>query len=146
MYYTQTALQQRNKDFYTLMQMFHYIDTEQWDAIISSADLNYNNYLHLNCLNLALSHKGVMQTDLFKYRGKFPIQPDILPCRNHVLGIQFRFWYLGRNYIRQSRHDQIINKIPFDIRTVSRSREVYIIIGKDMGLSRMGLLATKVLI
>ena len=49
------------------MQMFHYIDTEQWDAIISSADLNYNNYLHLNCLNLALSHKGVMQTDLFKY-------------------------------------------------------------------------------
>lgn len=67
MYYTQTALQQRNKDFYTLMQMFHYIDTEQWDAIISSADLNYNNYLHLNCLNLALSHKGVMQTDLFKY-------------------------------------------------------------------------------
>lgn len=63
MYYTQTALQQRNKDFYTLMQMFHYIDTEQWDAIISSADLNYNNYLHLNCLNLALSHKGVMQTD-----------------------------------------------------------------------------------
>ena len=49
------------------MQMFHYIDTEQWDAIISSADLNYNNYLHLNCLNLALSHKGVMRTDLFKY-------------------------------------------------------------------------------
>ena len=40
MYYTQTALQQRNKDFYTLMQMFHYIDTEQWDAIISSTDLN----------------------------------------------------------------------------------------------------------
>ena len=68
MYYTQTALQQRNKDFYTLMQMFHYIDTEQWDAIISSADLNYNNYLHLNCLNLALSHKGVMQTDLFNIR------------------------------------------------------------------------------
>lgn len=66
-YYTQTALQQRNKDFYALMQMFHYIDTEQWDAIISSTDLNYNNYLHLNCLNLALSHKGVMQTDLFKY-------------------------------------------------------------------------------
>ncbi len=66
-YYTQTALQQRNKDFYALMQMFHYIDTEQWDAIISSADLNYNNYLHLNCLNLALSHKGVIQTDLFKY-------------------------------------------------------------------------------
>ena len=66
-YYTQTALQQRNKDFYALMQMFHYIDTEQWDVIISSADLNYNNYLHLNCLNLALSHKGVIQTDLFKY-------------------------------------------------------------------------------
>lgn len=66
-YYMRTALQQRNKDFYTLMQMFHYIDTEQWDAIRSSADLNYNNYLHLNCLNLALSHKGIMQTDLFKY-------------------------------------------------------------------------------
>ncbi|WP_165154682.1 DUF6057 family protein [Parabacteroides sp. ZJ-118] len=66
-YYTRTALQRMNKDFYTLMQMFHYIDTEQWDAIISSDDLNYNNYLHLNCLNLALSHKGVMQTDLFNY-------------------------------------------------------------------------------
>lgn len=66
-YYTQTANKHRNKDFYTLMQMFHYIDTGQWDAIISANDLNYNNYLHLNCLNLALSHKGVMQTDLFKY-------------------------------------------------------------------------------
>ena len=50
-----------------LSRYLHHIDTEQWDAIISSADLNYNNYLHLNCLNLALSHKGVMQTDLFKY-------------------------------------------------------------------------------
>lgn len=66
-YYTRTALQQRNKDFYTLMQMFHYIDTEQWDAILTSDNLNYNNYLHLNCLNLALSHKGIMQSDLFKY-------------------------------------------------------------------------------
>ncbi|MDD2951852.1 MAG: DUF6057 family protein [Parabacteroides sp.] len=66
-YYTQTALQHRNKDFYTLMQMFHYIDTERWDAIISSDDLNYKNYLHLNCLNLALSHKGCLLNDLFKY-------------------------------------------------------------------------------
>lgn len=66
-YYTQTALHHRDKDFYTLMQMFHYIDTGQWDAIISSDDLNYNNYLHLNCLNLALSQKGIMQADLFEY-------------------------------------------------------------------------------
>lgn len=66
-YYTQTASKHRNKDFYTLMQLFHYLDTGQWDAIISSDDMNYNNYLHLNCLNLALSHKGIMQTDLFKF-------------------------------------------------------------------------------
>ncbi len=66
-YYTRTSVQQRNKDLYTLMQMFHYIDTERWDAIISSPNLNYNNYLHLNCLNLALSHTGTMLTDLFKY-------------------------------------------------------------------------------
>ena len=126
MYYTQTALQQRNKDFYTLMQMFHYIDTEQWDAIISSADLNYNNYLHLNCLNLALSHKGVMQTDLFKYP-QSGIQSLVSKYQAHIeesflfsqiyyhvgitsFGIQFRFWYLGRNYIRQSLMTKLLIK------------------------------------
>lgn len=66
-YYTRTASQERNKDFYTLMQMFHYMDTGQWDAIITSDDLNYNNYLHLNCLNFALSQTGRSRTDLFRY-------------------------------------------------------------------------------
>lgn len=65
--YTRTATSLQDKDFYTLTHMFHYIETEQWDAIISSKDLDFNNYLHLNCLNLALSHKGVLRTDLFKY-------------------------------------------------------------------------------
>lgn len=66
-YYTRTADSRREKDFYTLTQMFHYIHTEQWDAIIASKELNLHNYLHLNCLNLALSHKGTLLTDLFKY-------------------------------------------------------------------------------
>ena len=73
------------------MQMFHYIDTEQWDAIISSTDLNYNNYLHLNCLNLALSHKGVMQTDLFKYpqSGIQSLVSKYQAClRSHVCPLQ----------------------------------------------------------
>lgn len=66
-YYKRTADFRREKDFYTLIQMFHYINTEQWDAIVSSKELNLNNYLHLNCLNLALSHKKTLLTDLFKH-------------------------------------------------------------------------------
>lgn len=66
-YYIRTVDSRREKDFYTLTQMFHYINTEQWNAITSSKDLNLNNYLHLNCLNLALSHKGTLLADLFKY-------------------------------------------------------------------------------
>lgn len=66
-YFVRTAASRQEKDFYTLLRMFHYIDTEQWDAITSYKELNLQNYLHLNCLNLALSHQGRLRTDLFKY-------------------------------------------------------------------------------
>ena len=66
-YYTNTAKANKIQDLYAIHELIHYIDTEQWDAILRSKDLNMNDYLHLNVLNLALSHKGLLQTDLFKY-------------------------------------------------------------------------------
>lgn len=67
LYYTRTAKAHKAEDFYNLRLMFHYINTEQWDAILQSKDLNPKNYLHQNCRNLALSHKNLLRTDLFKY-------------------------------------------------------------------------------
>ncbi|MDD4405001.1 MAG: DUF6057 family protein [Parabacteroides sp.] len=66
-YYVKQTEKLRNKETQALMQMFHYIDTEQWDKIIHYPDLNTQNYLHLNCLNLALSNTDALRTDLFKY-------------------------------------------------------------------------------
>jgi len=59
-----------NKDFRTLAELMNSINREDWDGIINNRNLNYQNYLHLNCINLALSHQGRMMTDLFKYPQK----------------------------------------------------------------------------
>ena len=55
-----------NKDFRTLAELMNAINHENWDEIITYPNLNTGNYLHLNCLNLALSHKGKTMTDLFR--------------------------------------------------------------------------------
>ncbi len=57
----------KNKDFYTLQELYHYISTEQWDKVTSCRNINPNVDLHMNCLNLALSHEGRLVDDLFKY-------------------------------------------------------------------------------
>lgn len=59
-----------NRDFRTLAELMDCISHEDWAGITDNRDLNYQNYLHLNCLNLALSHQGRMMTDLFKYPQK----------------------------------------------------------------------------
>ncbi len=59
-----------NRDFRTLAEMMGCINREDWAGITGNRNLSYQNYLHLNCLNLALSHQGRMMTDLFKYPQK----------------------------------------------------------------------------
>lgn len=59
-----------NRDFRTLAELMLCINHDDWEGIIDNPNLNYQNYLHLNCLNLALSHQGKMMTDLFKYPQK----------------------------------------------------------------------------
>ena len=67
--YTQSE-KRANKDFRTLACLMNCINREDWAGITGNRDLNYQNYLHLNCLNLALSHQGKMMTDLFRYPQK----------------------------------------------------------------------------
>jgi hypothetical protein len=67
--YTQSE-KRANKDFRTLACLMNCINREDWTGITGNRDLNYQNYLHLNCLNLALSHQGKMMTDLFRYPQK----------------------------------------------------------------------------
>lgn len=59
-----------NKDFRTLAELMVSINHEDWNGIISNSHINMSNYLHLNCLNLALSHQGRLMTDLFRYPQK----------------------------------------------------------------------------
>lgn len=61
-----------NKDFRTLTELNRSVNQEDWEGIVNDKNLNYQNYLHLNYLNLALSHQGRMMTDLFKYPQKGP--------------------------------------------------------------------------
>ena len=64
--YTQTE-KRINQDFRTLAELMISINHEDWQGIIGNTHLNMSNYLHLNCLNLALSHEGRLMSDLFKY-------------------------------------------------------------------------------
>ena len=59
-----------NQDFRTMATLMKCVNEEDWDGIVNNRSLNYQNYLHLNFLNLALSHKDRMMTDLFKYPQK----------------------------------------------------------------------------
>ncbi len=59
-----------NRDFRTMAELQRCVNQEDWDGIINNRNINYQNYLHLNFLNLALSHQGKMMTDLFKYPQK----------------------------------------------------------------------------
>ena len=67
--YTQTE-KRINKDFRTLAELMVSINHEDWNAIVTNPHINTKNYLHLNCLNLALSHQGRLMTDLFKFPQK----------------------------------------------------------------------------
>ena len=67
--YTQTE-KRINQDFRTMATLMKCVNEEDWDGIVNNRSLNYQNYLHLNFLNLALSHKDRMMTDLFKYPQK----------------------------------------------------------------------------
>ena len=59
-----------NKDFRTMAELQRCVNQEDWDGIINNRNINYQNYLHLNFLNLALSHQGRLMTDLFRYPQK----------------------------------------------------------------------------
>lgn len=59
-----------NKDFRTMAELQRYVNQEDWDGIINNRNINYQNYLHLNYLNLALSHQGRLMSDLFRYPQK----------------------------------------------------------------------------
>ncbi|MCE2617443.1 DUF6057 family protein [Phocaeicola oris] len=71
-YYIKRSEKENNKDLYTLMQLYDDINKEQWDSIINNQRINTNQDLHTNCLNLALSHKGILLKDLYKYPQKGP--------------------------------------------------------------------------
>ncbi len=65
--YAMKAEAMKNKDFYTLQELYHYVSTEQWGKITSCRNINPNVDLHMNCLNLALSYEGRLVDDLLKY-------------------------------------------------------------------------------
>lgn len=67
--YVQSA-KRTNQDFRTLAELMDSINHEDWEGVVNNPALNYQNYLHLNCLNLALSHQGRLMTDLLKYPQK----------------------------------------------------------------------------
>lgn len=59
-----------NKDFRTMAELQRCVNLEDWDGIINNRNINYQNYLHLNFLNLALSYQGRLMSDLFRYPQK----------------------------------------------------------------------------
>lgn len=65
--YNYMAEKHQDKGMYSLQQVIHYADTEQWDEIINRGHELTNNYITLNYLNLALSKKGQLLDKLFTF-------------------------------------------------------------------------------
>ncbi len=56
-----------DREYYKLKRLDHLARTAQWDTIVALSRGSLDNYVYLNYLNLALSHKGVLADDMFRY-------------------------------------------------------------------------------
>lgn len=55
-------------EYYQFRKLNCYVIDEEWDKIIDTCNnIQLNNILYQNCLNLALSHKGILLDYLFSY-------------------------------------------------------------------------------
>lgn len=81
--YIKMAEKQQNNDKYTLIRLFHYIESEQWNEILRCKEINRLNLLHMNCVNLALSKTGRLTTDLFKYQ-QYGIESLMSKYQSHL--------------------------------------------------------------
>lgn len=81
--YIKSADSLRDKDKYTLIRLFHYIESEQWDEILRCRETNRLNLLHMNCVNLALSKSGKITTELFRHP-QYGIQSLMSKYQAHI--------------------------------------------------------------
>ena len=66
-------------EYYQFRRLNCYVIDEEWDKIIDTCNkMQLNNTLYQNCLNLALSHKGILLDHLFSY----PQNTQSLLCEN----------------------------------------------------------------
>ena len=90
-----TASKQNKQNLYDLVELKHYVATEQWDALLQSPAAWKNNYLNRNLYNLALSHKGKLLSNLFDLEQYSPITlivqgdytekvPDLTTMLSHI--------------------------------------------------------------
>ena len=56
-----------NRKYYDALRLIHYINEENWDAILSDPTAKHNNFIMMSVRNLALSHKGLLLDNLFDY-------------------------------------------------------------------------------
>ena len=65
--YTKRHTTEIGKSAYHYMAYYHHIVTEDWDAILNTNTVNYQNPLNNNIVNFALSKKGELLDKLFLY-------------------------------------------------------------------------------
>jgi hypothetical protein len=66
---TATYLSERE---YKLKELSYHVRNEDWDSVMEISRGTMDNYMYLNYLNLALSEKGVLADDLFRYDQRGP--------------------------------------------------------------------------
>ena len=90
-----SAAKQNKQNLYDIVELQHYVASEQWDALLQSPSSWKNNYLNRNLFNLALSHKGKLLSDLFDLDQYSPISliiqgdftdkvPDLTVMLTHI--------------------------------------------------------------
>lgn len=57
---------------YAMVELQHYVTTEQWNALLRSKKIRNNNYLIMNYVNLALSQEGKLLTRLLDLQPRDP--------------------------------------------------------------------------
>ena len=66
-WYLQRHEKEVNPGFYSYMELYHHMVTENWDGILSTPNVSMQNALNANFVNFALSKKGELLDKLFLY-------------------------------------------------------------------------------
>ena len=110
-YFIKSANKNRRNIIYPIIQLQHYVVNEKWDDILNSRYIGLNNYLIMNYANLALSHKGMLLSDLFSIPQD---GPNSLMLQGNTAETTPEIWSMSTHILYQMGNIASARNVAFD--------------------------------